>query len=369
MRVRLKGINTITKRSKSGEIRRYYYHRATGKRINGDPGTAEFAANFAAAGARTGSSERDFSWVSEQYRNSEKFGELGDATKGEYGRMLRLVEVEFGTMPITALDDIGVLQDLLGYQDRVAKSSGKREADNRLSVISAMLTWARSRSFITSNHLKGFYRLHSADRSEIIWLPEHVMAFLERAAIELQYALLIALNTALREADILRLNWSQYVDGFLMLRLGKTRRKGKPGRLVRIPCTAALRRMLDTIPRTSDLIIVTQSGKPFQKRYFCKKIREVMDAAGITSIRLEGHDTPVKLDFNDLRGTAITMLSEAGCTPQEIATITGHSLAYVQAILDRYFARTRGLAERAIAKLEASPGAAFARKLEPKKTA
>ncbi len=58
------------------------------------------------------------------------------------------------------------------------------------------------------------------------------------------------------------------------------------------------------------------------------------------------------LHFHDLRGTALTMLSEAGCTPQEIATITGHSLRDVGAIMDRYSARTDKLAVAAIAKLE-----------------
>ena len=58
------------------------------------------------------------------------------------------------------------------------------------------------------------------------------------------------------------------------------------------------------------------------------------------------------LTFHDLRGTAVTRLSEAGCTPQEIATITGHSLRDVAAILDRYLGRTEKIAQGAIAKLE-----------------
>ena len=47
-----------------------------------------------------------------------------------------------------------------------------------------------------------------------------------------------------------------------------------------------------------------------------------------------------------------TLFSEAECTPQEIATITGHSLRDVSAIMDRYSARTEKLAIAAIAKLE-----------------
>lgn len=60
----------------------------------------------------------------------------------------------------------------------------------------------------------------------------------------------------------------------------------------------------------------------------------------------------VDLTFHDLRGTAVTRLSEAERTPQEIATITGHSLRDVGVILDKYSARTDKLAIAAIAKLE-----------------
>jgi hypothetical protein len=37
---------------------------------------------------------------------------------------------------------------------------------------------------------------------------------------------------------------------------------------------------------------------------------------------------PVRLHFHDLRGTTLTLtlLSESGSTPQQIAPITGHSL-------------------------------------------
>ena len=34
------------------------------------------------------------------------------------------------------------------------------------------------------------------------------------------------------------------------------------------------------------------------------------------------------LHFHDLRGAAVTMLAEAGCTVPEIATITGHTQAH-----------------------------------------
>jgi len=47
-----------------------------------------------------------------------------------------------------------------------------------------------------------------------------------------------------------------------------------------------------------------------------------------------------------------------------IATITGHSLKTVAVILDRYLARTRGLADQAIFNFENSPRTQFANQLQ-----
>jgi integrase len=58
------------------------------------------------------------------------------------------------------------------------------------------------------------------------------------------------------------------------------------------------------------------------------------------------------LTFHDLRGTAVTRLAEAECSAAEIASITGHSMRDVGAILDQYLARTGKIALAAIAKLE-----------------
>ena len=62
-----------------------------------------------------------------------------------------------------------------------------------------MLTWAVDRGQATANYLRGFKRLYHADRSEIIWLPEHIAAFMKVASVEIQRALtIIALHTGQR---------------------------------------------------------------------------------------------------------------------------------------------------------------------------
>jgi integrase len=70
------------------------------------------------------------------------------------------------------------------------------------------------------------------------------------------------------------------------------------------------------------------------------------------------------LHFHDLRGTAITMLGEAGCTVPEIASITGHSFKSVETILEKYLARTKALANSAMSKFENASSTSFANRLQ-----
>jgi integrase len=122
--------------------------------------------------------------------------------------------------------------------------------------------------------------------------------------------------------------------------------------------------MLDNMEQTSPLILTTKTGQSFKKRYFAKLWDAGMVAAGLQRVRLPGMDEPVDLHFHDLRGTAVTLLSEAGNTPQQVAAITGHSLKTVDRILERYLARTSGLKDQAIANFENSPRTEFANRLQ-----
>ena len=366
MRVRLEGINPVRKRRPDGSWKYYYYHRATGIRLNGEPGSAEFVTSFTDAEKTTRHrSVGSVNALMRNYTGSVEFqGKLAPSTQAEYRRMLKSAEGEFGDMPLAALDDPRVRKDFLDWREKVARASGKREADNRLSAISAMLTWAVDRGQVPANYLRGFKRLYHADRSEIIWLPEHIAPFMKVAPIEMQRALILGLHTGQREGDLLRLPWSAYDGVRISLRQGKARRGGKLGPLVEIPCTAALRRMLDDMERVSPLILTTKTGQSLKKRYFARLWDEAMEKAGLQSVLLPGSDQPVELHFHDLRGTAVTLLSEAECTPQQIATITGHSLKTVHHILESYLAHTRGLAEQAMLNFENSPRTKFANQLQ-----
>jgi integrase len=146
---------------------------------------------------------------------------------------------------------------------------------------------------------------------------------------------MLAMHTGQRQGDLRRLPWSGY-DGKRI-----TLKQGKGGKIVSVRCTAALRTVLDGMERRSPLVLTTPTGRAWTKRYFNEHWNEAAVAAGIA-----------ELHFHDLRGTAITMLAEAGCTVPEIAAVTGHSLKHITHILEVYLSRTRQLADAAIVKLE-----------------
>jgi integrase len=183
----------------------------------------------------------------------------------------------------------------------------------------------------------------------------------------LQWALILAAETGLRQGDLAVLPWSAYDPspdppyaplGWITWTPSKTITKKKPGgRRVRIPVTRRLRALLDKLWELrskqnvinrdrSDPITTNSDGRPWKNsRTLSQRFSAESDKVGVPG-----------LHFHDLRGTAVTRLSEAECTPQEIRAITGHSLESIYRIIERYCARTDALAGAAIHKLEKHRG-------------
>ena len=75
-----------------------------------------------------------------------------------------------------------------------------------------------------------------------------------------------------------------------------------------------LRRIIDLTPSGHLTFLVTEFGKPFAVAGFGNWFREQCDMANLH------HCT-----FHGLRKVASVRLAHAGCTPHEIAAITGHA--------------------------------------------
>ena len=337
MRVRLRGINSITKKLADGRRRTYWYAWKGGPPLRGEPGTPEFVHSYNEAIARKVTPPRGtLLSVLQQYQASEDFAGLAESTRHGYIGLVRRIEQAFGDFPLSALTDRRTRGVFMSWRDRYSVNSGRRQADYAWTVLARILSWGLDRGLVLANPCERGGRLYRGTRREIVWSAADEALFLERAPAQLHLPLLLALWTGQRQGDLLRLPWSAYDGTHIRLRQGKT------GARVVIPVGARLKAALDATPKLSPLILVKRDGKPWTSAGFQTSWCRACKRVGL-----------IGLTYHDLRGTAVTRLAIAGATEAEIATITGHSLRSVRAILDaHYLARDPALAESAIAKLE-----------------
>lgn len=339
MRVKLKGINRITKRLADGTAVTYFYAWKGGPRLVGKPGSPEFIASYnEALASRKSTPAGTLVSILDAFESSSDFRQLADRTRADYKKHLRAIAAEFGDFPLSAMTDRRCRGEFLAWRDRLAVTS-RRNADYRFAVFARALSWAFDRGLTSLNPLERPGRLYRANRNESVWTDADEAAFLAKAPPHLHLALTLALWTGQRQGDLLRLTWTAYDGETIRLRQRKT------GARVAIPVGAPLRAALEKAKASKKgavTILATEGGRTWTESGFRASWRKACEKAGVRDVT-----------FHDLRGTAVTRLALAGCSEAEIATITGHSLRDVGAILDaHYLKRDGGLAESAIRKLE-----------------
>jgi integrase len=337
VRVRLKGINSNTKRLADGTTRTYWYAWKGGPPLLGQPGSPEFIASYNEAVARKVAPPTDkLLGLLQRYQASEDFTGLADSTRRSYVALIVRIEKEFADFPLAALTDRRTRGVFKAWRDRIAATSGRRQADYAWTVLARVFSWGLDRGLIEDNPCKRGGRLYRSKRIDSVWTAADEALFLERAPTHLHLPLLLALWTGQRQGDLLRLPWSAYDGTHIRLRQSKT------GQRVSILVGAPLKAALDAAPRRSTIILVNSDGKPWTSDGFRASWRKACQAAGVVGVT-----------FHDTRGTAVTRLAAVGATVPEIAAITGHSLRDVHAILDgHYLAHDPTIGESAIRKLE-----------------
>ena len=336
MRVRLKGLNSIRKKLADGSHRTYYYAWKGGPALKGEVGSPEFITSYnAAVTARAASPDTELLSVFDAYQQSSDFAGLADRTRSDYRKLIKVIEAEFRDFPISGLSDRRTRAHMMKWRDGLALKS-RRQADYAWAVLARMLSWGHNRGLTTCNPCERGGRVYRAARADNIWTDSDEAAFLKHAPRHLHLALMLALWTGQRQGDLLRLTWNAYDGTHVRLKQRKT------GVRIHIPVGAPLKLALEQARKCSLTILTTEAGTAWTESGFRASWRKACVKASVSGVT-----------FHDLRGTAVTRLAMAGCSEAEIATITGHSLRDVGAILDsHYLKRDSRMAESAIRKLE-----------------
>jgi integrase len=338
MRLRLKGINFATKKLAGGVRKTYWYAWRGGPLLPGEPGSPEFIAAYNEAIARKVAPPSGVLLsIIQGYQTSEDFKLLAQSTRRSYVAHIKRIETEFADFPLAAMTDKRTRGIFLGWRDRIAAGSGRRQADYAWSVLALIVSWALNRGLVAANPCERGGRVYRGSRSDRIWTADDESQFLQLAPKHLHLPLLLALWIGQRQGDLLRLPWSAYDGKYIRLRPSKGQRRIPP-----IPVGRPLKAALDATQKRGPLILTNSEGRPWTSDGFRASFRKACKRAGISG-----------LTFHDLRGTAVTRLAIVGSTEAKIATITGLSLRSVRSILDaHYLHRDAALAESGIAKLE-----------------
>jgi integrase len=201
---------------------------------------------------------------------------------------------------------------------------------------------------VQEGHLRGSpmhkLRLARPAPRKVYWLEEEVERAIAKAdeigRRSIGLAIRIAFDLGQRQADVIRMRWSQIEGGEVIVT------QGKGGATVRIPMLPELLQALAATDRTSTAIVVSETTRrPYERFNFRHRAADMIEAAGI-----EGKT------FGDLRRSAVVRLAVAGCSIPQIAAVTGHSYEQCEKILETYLPRTTEVARQAIRRLLAARG-------------
>jgi integrase len=151
-------------------------------------------------------------------------------------------------------------------------------------------------------------------------------------------ALALGLYTGQARQDVIAMGPQHIRDGVLTWVRRKTAHS--TGIELFIPVRAELRQIIDATPSGHLTFLTTIFGKPFTVAGFGNWFRDQCNAASLPHC-----------SFHGLRKAAARRLAEGGCTPHEIAAITGHATLRE---IERYTkaANRKALARTAMKKLK-----------------
>ena len=180
MRVRLRGINRVTKRLADGRRVTYYYAWKGGPRLTGEPGSPEFHASYnAAAQSVRRPSKLDLQSLIDRYLQSPQFVNLKPKTKKTYRYHIKWIERDFGDLPISALNDRGIRTEFMDWRDKIGERS-PRQADLAFRTLARIISWELHRDIAPANPCQRPGKLYSGDRRDKVWTPEQEAAFWRR---------------------------------------------------------------------------------------------------------------------------------------------------------------------------------------------
>jgi integrase len=271
---------------------------------------------------------------------------LREKTRRDYHNKAQVFIKELGDVPAAHIKR----KNIKNLWRKLYEERGHSMASGVIAVLRLTLEFGFDEEFIPSNPALKL-KLPRPDPRVVIYTPEEVWHLVSTADSMGEYgvadAVVIGLHTAQRQGDVLRMNWSTFDHGNVILKQSK---RGEP---IHIPQTDVLAQRLEQIKKRRqdnrinylEVIIDDRTNRPFEASTFRHRLLAVRREA---NKKMKGIEQKT---YADLRDTGLTRLYQAEVSILDIASISGHSVKSVYTIIRHYIALNQGDAARAIDKL------------------
>ena len=239
------------------------------------------------------------------YYGSADFKSLRPSTARVYRNILEQFREEHGDKSVASMKARNV-------RNLMAERAATPDAANRLLGPAIDPDGTRDRGRLARGQ-PGFWRQavpSSPSRNSATWAEPDIASFRGHYPLGTRQRLVLelALGTAQRRGDLVRLGWRHIVNGAIVVKQSKT------GATVTVPIVSELHAALDLCPRDRLTFIAGAGGRPLGAASLGNEFRDWLRKAGL----------PDRLSLHGLRKAAARRLAEAGCSVHEIQAITGH---------------------------------------------
>src|SRR5262245_60753410 len=340
----------VTRKTVHGHTYLYFRWQEVYRRLPNDPASEAFRIEYACALASISPEHENpiirgsLRALLRDFKSSPEWAALAPKTQADYARVLDYLH------PIGDFQADNVRrQHVIRIRNKMG--SNRRTQDLFVAAVSRMFSIGMDLGYTDRNPAARIERLNDPESYEPWPLAARERFEASDMPDWMRDAYMLALWTAQRESDVLRLSRSRFDGNGFVIRQGRPearRGKGRRGPVVTlyVPAAAPLRAYLSRRTFNGLMFVADADGKPIQPDTLRKAVRAHLDNLGLYD-----------LHFHGLRHTTATALADAGCTSFEIMAITGHQTEQMVKLYTKKVEQKR-LARSAVKKLDNSGGEA-----------
>jgi len=273
------------------------------------------------------------------YMTTRHYGELAESTRTNYRSLMRTISkvrlgqsnTLFGQMLYSNIDP----KHADAFYDHLRKDGSPTRAVDAVKVCRKAWNVAMRGGLVRSNPWTKMNITKPAPRI-VLWEPEEVERFISTADEMGEWSMgtvaMLCYHLCQRPGDMRQLRWKHFTgEDFDFV-------QAKTGERVEVMASPQLLQRIGK-PRHPEICIAPANfdGDPISNSAFYAKYRRILSRSGL----------PQHLQARDWRRTGATEMAEAGCTEDELRSVTGHRS---RGILNIYVRPTKKLSRAGMMK-------------------